>query len=34
MFLFFTGLLLGFYLGVLITLLIRIIKVGDRNEDE
>lgn len=34
MFLFLGGLLIGFYLGVLIALIIRIIKVGDKNEDE
>lgn len=34
MFLFLGGLLIGFYLGALITLIIRIIKVGDKNEDE
>lgn len=34
MFLFFTGFLIGFYLGVLITLIVRIIKVGDKNENE
>jgi hypothetical protein len=34
MFLLLTGFLFGFYLGVLITLIVRIIKVGDKNEDE
>ena len=34
MIIFLTGLFIGIYLGVIMVLLIRIIKVGDNYEDE